>query len=227
MRSAVLRVRRLARWSIAGLGVSLIGLGAGLWVGATRAPTHPAPDDPTARGQPIGDIGLPSSYQTPSPTPLTWNPLPEARQAFRPVALVVERIGVQARVEDKGIDSHNVMEAPDRPLDVAWYPFTAEPGSGGNAVFAGHRDYWGVGPAVFWRLGDLRAGDLIDVVSAQRTEVRYRVASTVSYNLTSIPMASVLAPSGQDQVTLLTCDGTFHQTGGYDHRLVVKAVRVA
>ena len=74
--------------------------------------------------------------------------LPAAR-----IAVVIPWLGVQAPVEKKGIDSRNQMEAPDRPFDVAWYPFTARPGSGGNAVFAGHKDFAGIGPAVFWKLG--------------------------------------------------------------------------
>jgi len=140
---------------------------------------------------------------------------------------VVERIGVEAAVESKGVDSHNVMESPDQPFDVAWYRFTAQPGSGSNAVFSGHRDFWGVGPAVFWHLSDLRAGDTADVVSAQGSEVRYQVTQVTSYDVASIPMHTVLAPSKQDQITIMTCAGAFHQAGGYDHRLVVRGTRIA
>ncbi len=194
-----------------------------MWVGGREAP---AQAQRLTGGQPGGNVGL-RSFPEPSPTPIGWQQLPAATSAFVPVRLVVERIGVEAPVESKGVDSHNTMESPDHPFDVAWYRFTAQPGSGSNAVFAGHKDYWGVGPAIFWHLSDLHAGDLIDVVSSVRTEARYQVSQVWNYPLTVIPMETVLAPSKQDQITLMTCSGAFHQGGGYDHRLVVRATRVS
>ncbi len=173
-------------------------------------------------------FGLPGTTLTgtasPSASAIAWKQLPPAKGAFVPIKLVIEKLGVQAGVETKGIDSHNVMESPDHPNSVAWYRFTAQPGSGGNAVFSGHLDYWGVGPAVFWRLRDLQAGDSIDVVSGESTEVRYKLTQTWSYVTSTMPMQTVLAPSKEDQITLITCAGSFHN-GGYDHRLVVRAVK--
>jgi LPXTG-site transpeptidase (sortase) family protein len=151
---------------------------------------------------------------------------PTHQVGFRPVQLVIQRIGVQAAVESKGVDGHHVMEPPDQPFDVAWYRFTAEPGAGGNAVFAGHRDYGSVGPAVFWRLSDLRPGDVVDVVSAHGSGARYRVTRTASYPVASIPMAAILAPAWQDEITIMTCAGAFDPAGGYDHRLVVQGTRI-
>lgn len=146
--------------------------------------------------------------------------------SVEPARLVIFRLGVQAPIETKGIDSHNVMESPDRPFDVAWYPFTAKPGSGGNAVFAGHRDFAGVGPAVFWHLGDVAAGDLIEVVGGDGRALRYRVVRTWDYDLATIPMGSVLAQGSGDQVTLMTCSGSYTRSAGYDHRFVVRAQRI-
>jgi LPXTG-site transpeptidase (sortase) family protein len=145
----------------------------------------------------------------------------------QPAALVIPRLGVQAPVEKKGIDSRNQMEAPDRPFDVAWYPFTAQPGAGGNAVFAGHRDFAGVGPAVFWKLEQLAPGDSIQVGGADQRQLQYQVTQTWDYTLSNIPMASVLAQGGGDQITLITCSGSYSRASGYDHRLVVRARRVA
>jgi LPXTG-site transpeptidase (sortase) family protein len=140
---------------------------------------------------------------------------------------VIPRLGVQAPIENKGIDSHNQMEAPDKPFDVAWYPFTAKPGGGGNAVFAGHKDFAGIGPAVFWKLGQLSSGDTIQVTGANQAQLQYQVTQTWDYTLADIPMASVLAQGGGDQITLITCAGSYSRAAGYDHRLVVRAKRVA
>jgi sortase A len=166
----------------------------------------------------------PASSTAPLPSAATPD---TSAQAVEPAKLLISRLGVQAPIENKGIDSHNQMEAPDRPFDVAWYPFTAKPGSGGNAVFAGHKDFAGVGPAVFWRLGERGVGDTIDVMGGDQKQLHYRVTDTWDYTVATIPMASVLAQGGGDQVTLITCAGSYSQSSGYDHRLVVRAQRTA
>jgi LPXTG-site transpeptidase (sortase) family protein len=215
------RNARRATWAAVAVGVLVAGLASGLLAARLQQP-RPAAHRPspaaTATDQP-----------TVAPTPdAWWKPLPLATAPFVPVELVIEKLRVEAPVEVKGIDSQNVMEAPDRPTDAAWYRFSARPGSGSNAVFAGHRDYGQVGnPAIFWHLDELVAGDLIDVVSPQRTELRYRVRQAWDYELSTIPMQKVLATDPTDEVTLITCSGTFDRGVGYDHRLVVRAVRAA
>lgn len=154
-----------------------------------------------------------------------WTPLPTAAASFVPQELVIEKLRVRAPTEIKGVDSHNQMQAPDGPWDVAWYPFTSRPGSGSNAVFSGHRDFARVGPAVFWRLDQLMSGDEIDIVSSQRTEIRYGVSQVWSYSDSDIPMSQVLASDRVDEITLITCSGRYTPATGYDHRLVVRAVR--
>ncbi|HEY4027034.1 MAG TPA: class F sortase, partial [Candidatus Dormibacteraeota bacterium] len=150
-----------------------------------------------------------------------------ASGAFVPAQLVIERLRVRAPVEVKGIDAHNIMEAPDRGTEAAWYRFTPRPGAGSNAVFAGHRDFGQVGnPAIFWHLDQLVAGDVVDVVSSQQTEIRYRVTQTWDYGLRDIPMQKVLATDPVEEVTLITCSGAYARGVGYDHRLVVRAVRM-
>jgi LPXTG-site transpeptidase (sortase) family protein len=156
-----------------------------------------------------------------------WKPLPAATAPFVPAQLVIDKLHVKAPIEVKGVDSHNQMESPDRPADVAWYAFTSKPGSGSNAVFSGHRDFAKVGPAVFWQLDRLTPGDIIKVVSGDQTEIRYRVSQVWTYSVTSIPMGQVLAADRVDEITIITCSGRYSLSSGYDHRLVLRAVRVA
>jgi sortase A len=174
--------------------------------------------------RPARVAAVPSTLPSAAPSA---TPQPSAPPAVQPQQLAIPRLGVQAPIENKGIDSHNQMEAPDKPFDVAWYPFTAKPGSGGNAVFAGHKDFAGVGPAVFWKLGQLSPGDTIQVTGADQTQLQYQVTQTWDYTLATIPMASVLAQGNGDQVTLITCAGSYSRAAGYDHRLVVRAKRIA
>lgn len=201
----------------AAAAVLLGGLGIGVLAGQRAA----QPADTTQTPAQAQASEVPADRAPP-------NGLPTARGAFVPAELVIEKIGVRAPVEVKGVDANNVMEAPDRGTDAAWYRFTARPGSGSNAVFAGHRDFGQPGqPAIFWRLNELTAGDVIEVRSAEGTELRYRVTQTWDYSLGDIPMAKVLATERVDEVTLITASGAYARGVGYDRRLVVRAVRAA
>jgi len=208
-------------WVAAAVAALVAGLAVGL-LAARPQPAHPAAHRPS----------IPAVAATPAAVPSQapdawWTPLPPATAPFVPSQLVIDKLHVQAPIEVKGIDAHNVMEAPDRGSDVAWYRFTAKPGSGSNAVFAGHRDFGQVGnPAIFWHLDQLVPGDLVEIVSEQRTEIRYRVTETWDYQLSDIPMAKVLATDRSDEVTLITCSGSYARGLGYDSRLVVRALRV-
>ncbi|HSR24347.1 MAG TPA: class F sortase, partial [Candidatus Eisenbacteria bacterium] len=216
--------------ALVGLGAALLALGFGL-LAAGLVPAAGGPSSHAAAAGPGAPASsLPASSAAPSSPSATtqgpwWRQLPAATGAFVPAALVIEKLHVDAPIEVKSTDASNVMEAPDRPADVAWYRFTAKPGSGSNAVFSGHRDFARVGPAVFWRLGELVPGDAIDVVSPQQTEIRYRVSQTWDYSVSSIPMQQVLATDVRDEVTLLTCWGRYTPGAGYDRRLVVRALR--
>ncbi len=209
--------------ALAGLVVAAVLAGSGwLLVGPGHARSGPPVSRAATSPRPPPAPSEAVSSAAPAPAPTGS---PEA--AVQPARLVIPRLSVQAPVENKGIDSHNVMEAPDRPFDVAWYPFTAMPGSGGNAVFAGHKDFAGVGPAIFWRLSDLAPGDVIEVVGGDQKALRYRVIQTWEYDVVTIPMASVLAQGNGDQVTLITCSGSYSRGAGYEKRYVVRAQRAS
>jgi LPXTG-site transpeptidase (sortase) family protein len=217
------RTTSRAAWVTLAVAVLAAGLATGLvTTRGSRPATALSSRGPATAGAPAARTPAPAAPDA------WWKPLPQAGAAFVPARLVIERLKVQATIEVKGIDAHNVMEAPDKGADAAWYRFTAQPGAGSNAVFAGHRDFGQVGnPAIFWHLDQLVAGDMIDVVSPQQTEIRYRVTQTWDYGVHDIPMDRVLATDHVEEVTLITCSGTYSRGLGYDHRLVVRAVRVA
>ena len=163
-------------------------------------------------------------YRTPQPTLAVPPP------SGAPIAsLVISRFGIDAPVQVKGVDANNVMVSPDGPTNVAWYDFSAKPGFGGNAVFSGHVDYIDYGPAVFWHLKDLVAGDTIEVRLEDGTAYKYAVETlqSVPAEPTQDQLRDIVGPSANDIVTLITCGGTFSQeTRQYDRRTVVRAKRV-
>lgn len=167
------------------------------------------------------------STQSPfSPTPTPLPPLGD-----EPYQMLIDKIGVNAPVSAYGLDEQAVPEIPtgaDAVSTVAWYKFTAKPGVGSNAVFAGHVTWFG--EAVFYRLPDVSLGDEIKLRDQDGTELLYRV-SNVFRVLASDPDArAVMSATSSDVLTIITCDGVFtpdpndHVSGGnYDNRLVIRA----
>jgi len=174
----------------------------------------------------ITGFGEPIRTPTPGPTPTPADQFPPGSNA--PVTrLIIEDAKIDAPVVVKGVDEQGVMQSPDNAYDTAWYNFSAHPGAPGNAVFAGHVDYIHVGKAVFWNLKDLKAGDLVQVKLADGTVYKYAVDSLWQYDSATAPVDQIVGPTPDQEVTLITCSGTFNSaTHQYDKRLVVRAKRV-
>lgn len=150
-----------------------------------------------------------------------------AAEGSRPVAVRIAAIGVDAPVERLRVVDRR-MQNPTGPWVVASYRGLGRLGVPGNVVLAGHRDYAGVGPAVFWRLAELVPGDDVEVVGDDGRTYRFRVAVVVTYAVADAPVRAIVGPTEAEALTLITCAGTFDPaTGTYSHRLVVRALRVA
>lgn len=167
------------------------------------------------------------STPTPGPVPTPSSKFPPGSDA--PITrILVEKAKVDAPIVEKGVNEEGVMQAPDNATDVAWYNFSARPGSGSNAVFAAHVDYIRVGPAVFWSLKDLEPGDLIRVQLGDGTQYTYAVDLKQQFDAATAPVNDIVGPTAEEIITLITCGGTFDSASHqYDKRLVVRAKRVA
>jgi len=162
---------------------------------------------------------------TPAPsTPLPSLPTPSSAALTR---LIIPRAKVDAPLVSLGIDENGVMQSTSNAWDVAWYDFSARPGTGGNAVFSGHVDYHDVGAAVFWNLRDLQPGDIIEVQLADGTAYKYSVSALNCMPVNEAPISEIVGATQSEVVTLITCCGTFDSSSRqYDHRLVVRADRI-
>jgi LPXTG-site transpeptidase (sortase) family protein len=165
----------------------------------------------------------------PAGTPVGSNSGPAAESAMR---FKIASIGVDAPVTIRSIGSDGQMGAPNGRFDVVWYDFSAfagmggYPGDGGNAVFSGHVDYHPNYEAVFWDLRLVGSGDLIEVDLPNGAVVRYSVQWTETIT-PDADFSSYVAQTGEDVITIVTCQGTFNPaTHNYDHRLVVRGVRI-
>jgi sortase (surface protein transpeptidase) len=111
--------------------------------------------------------------------------------------------------------------------EAGWNAGGTRPGDPGSAVILGHVDST-AGPAVFYRLRDLRPGDEIRVVRADRRVVRFKVDSVASYPKRSLPTDAVYGATTTPALRLITCAGTFDRSSrSYRDNLVVSATRVS
>ena len=169
--------------------------------------------------RPLGVVRAPT---TPVPQAAPEPPLHEA--AYH---MVIDKIGVNAAVFPYGVDANRVPEVPLNADDVAWYNFSAPPGTGSNAVFAAHVT-WN-GRAVFYDLKDVQVGDSIMLRGDNGTEIAYVVSDSFVVDPADPNALSVMAPTPADVITLITCDGSFYYTGDpvfngdYTQRRVVRA----
>ncbi len=172
----------------------------------------------------VPPTSVPRTSGSPTSEPIVPTEVPETFAAT--TRLVIPSIGVDAPVEMKSVGSDGVMQTPGAPGVVSWYDFSSPPAGGGNAVFAGHLDYAGYGPAVFWRLGELQAGDVIEVYQQDGTIVRYHVTSVRPFAATD-DAREVIGSTGRPTITLITCEGAFDaQAREYNQRLVVTGNRI-
>ncbi len=97
------------------------------------------------------------------------------------------------------------------------------PGRLGPAVIAGHVDSRS-GPAVFYRLRELRPGDLVVVERADGTRLRFLVERVDRFPKAGFPTAAVFGPVPSAALRLITCAGDFDRASGhYLDNLVVSA----
>jgi len=163
---------------------------------------------------------------------------PQATKAPAPLSgsyrMIIETIGVDAPVATYGLDEQDVPIVPtgaDAADIVAWYDFSAQPGTGGNSVFAGHVTWFG--NAVFLKLDTIQAGDTIRLLDDKGAEVVYRVTANQSLAPDDPEAVKTMYPTDKDMVTIITCGGTFFDTGDpiaggdYTHRIVIKAELVS
>ena len=139
------------------------------------------------------------------------------------MTLTIPAIDVSTDVIGLGQHPDGTVEVPDDPAAAGWFQLGPTPGSAGSSVILGHVDSTS-GPAVFYRLDELRAGDRIAVRLDDGTTVRFRVHSNQTYANADFPARKVYGKQGRSQLNLVTCGGAYDAArGGYQSNVVVNA----
>ncbi len=123
--------------------------------------------------------------------------------------LVIPKIGVDKYVVE-GVEEADLVNGPGH------YPTTVLPGQNGNAAIAGHRTTYG---APFFRINELKPGDVIDLTARGGQRFRYQVSGS---QVVSPDDVAVLAPTPDARLTLTTCNPVYSATS----RLIVTAALV-
>jgi len=153
-----------------------------------------------------------------------YNPYP---RVTAPLRIVVERIKVDAPIVELGLDGGGVPQVPLNGNDVAWYNFSAKPGAGSNAVFAGHVN-WAGALGAFGRIDRLEKGDTVRLIADDGRQFTYEVFANYKVDPADPESLKVMAPTPTDTVTLITCGGTWipdpsERFGGeYTNRTIVQ-----
>lgn len=147
-----------------------------------------------------------------------------------PSRLIIPAIGVDAHVQSVGLSwrGDGTMAVPTNFTDVGWYNKGALPGMPGSAVIDGHVDGANTPRAVFYDLGRLVPGDLVEVVDAAGKTVQFKVVATKTYDYDADTSEIFSDDVSKTRLNLITCTGDWDRAAKrYDKRIVVFTELVA
>lgn len=231
----------------------VLGVGGGVLLGVglssqqhapqpTAAQAHPSPTTrsvtPTgrtsspvgrtttaAKGPPSASASAGTGSATPSPPPTLPTPLVLAQSV--PESISIPSIGVHSSLLQLGLNADRSVQVP--PLDeknshAGWYKYSPTPGQRGPSVILGHVDSAKYGPAVFYELGALQPGKIVEITLADHTVAVFTVDKVVSYPKSQFPTDTVYGAIDHPGLRLITCGGTFDPSArSYQSNIVAYA----
>ncbi len=180
------------------------------------APTQevPAPEASSAAPGQSGPAGK-SAEQTAEKGPI----LPESE----PVRISIPSLDVTSPLERLGRQESGAMETPQDPDKAGWYHPGPTPGEQGPAVIAGHVT-WNGDQSVFFALGELRAGDEVNVLREDGRTAEFEVERVERYPKNDFPTVKVYQNLDHAGLRLITCGGAYNdETNYYSDNVVVYA----
>lgn len=184
-------------WALALSGATAIALALSERVAPPPQPAAAAPADPAAATSWLP----PDAAVSPAPTPEAGPDQPVAP----PVRIRIPDIGVDAAVEQVGLNPDDTVAVPTDPSDAGWYRYSVPPGELGPAVVLGHVDADRIGPAVFYSLGRLARGDRIEVTRSDGTVATFLVSMVAEFAKDAFPTGAVYGATNQSALRLITC----------------------
>jgi sortase (surface protein transpeptidase) len=177
----------------------------------------------SSRPEAATPVPVPSARATPGPS----TGAAALARVSPPVHIRIPAIGVSAAVVRLGLNRDGTLQVPGDYDVTGWFTGGPAPGATGPAVIAGHIDSKR-GPAVFYRLRELRPGQEITVGRSDGSSVRFAVDGVAQYPKHAFPTEAVFGPSPEPLLRLITCGGVFDRSQrSYRDNVVVTARLVA
>lgn len=150
-----------------------------------------------------------------------------AEEVIEPVQIRIPRLGVNAPfTEPLGVDTNYEIQVPIGYEEVGYYKYGPAPGELGPAVVLGHVDSY-TGPAVFYTLKELVAGDIIEIDREDGTTAVFAVDYLQQHEQAGFPTDRVYSDLDHAGLRLITCSGSFdHGEQRYSHNLIVFATLI-
>jgi sortase (surface protein transpeptidase) len=198
----------------------MVVAGAVLVVAALRRDAGP----PAPPRSAAGVLYRRTPRSTPAPSTSSTIPAPriaetptttaDAPPTAAPVAVSIPSIGVHSYLVRLGLNADGSLQVPTS-FDVAgWFVHSVAPGAVGPAVIVGHVDSKSA-PGIFYRLGDLRPGDRVDVARADGSTAHFAITAVRQYAKAQFPTLAVYGNTPTPTIRLITCGGAFDNATGH------------
>lgn len=205
---------RIARYAHLSWMVILLGFGGLVYSGAESI--KPPTIDP------------PSTFSVPIAAPVQAEPKPEVKTnkglpKSEPVNIKIASVGIESNIKPVGKKSDGTMETPPLYEHITgWYKHGPTPGEIGPSIIVGHVDTY-KGPSVFYRLKQMKPGDIIEVTRADNKVVKFKVTGLQQFEQNeNFPTEKVYGNIDHAGIRLITCGGTYNKkTQKYSHNTVV------
>lgn len=212
--------RRAVMRAGAAAGATLLFGGASS-LAAPLAPVGDPPEDPWETGA-CDNLNEEDELDDEQPANDLDDEESDDGEVILPSRILIPAIDVDARVEVLEI-VNDTLQDPSNGDDVAWYKETARAGEEGNAVFAGHLNWYGMPEAVFFAIDRLVEGDEVLIRDGSCREHRYLVEWVELVEVATADMTEITGPSEQALLTLITCGGAWDPSiSQYRERTVVR-----
>ncbi|MDQ1487828.1 MAG: hypothetical protein QOJ23_342 [Actinomycetota bacterium] len=139
---------------------------------------------------------------------------PAAATPAAPVGIRIDAIGASAPIDPLGLNPDGTLQAPADYDRAGYYTGRPNPGAVGPAIIVAHVDSK-TGPAVFYRLRDLKPGDEITVTRADGSDVVFLVDRLEQHPKDAFPTDEVYGATSDATLRLITCSGSFDQSSGH------------
>jgi len=233
LRYRVGRMSNRFRFGVAGLGLVLLigGIAVASSSGArhiTLPPTPPTPTTFVSSAPPLHlSFGAPVPVSAGSALPKQTCPIqsatPPVGVGSLPVRICIPGISVNASIIQLGLNQDRSVQVPSlrNVGDAGWYKYSPEPGLNGPTIILGHIDSAKYGKGVFFYLGKLKGGDLVNIARADGAVATFRIDTVAEYPKKAFPTQKIYGDTAGPTIRLITCGGRFDaSTGNYLDNIV-------